>query len=160
MAGVAGRSGRKPKPVERKIAAGNPGKRALNKAAPKFDAVTNIDPPEWLGEGPARDLWQHLAPLLCAQQVLQATDIQNLEFYCAAYGRFREAERHIAEHGITVDGAQGGMVKNPAATIINEATRQMATFGALLGLDPSSRQRLLGPKKRDAGADLVAILAM
>ena len=159
MAGVSGRSGRKPKPVERKIAAGNPGKRALNKDAPKFEGVVNVDPPVWL-EGPGRDLWLHLAPLLCAQQVLQATDIQNLEFYCAAYGRFRTAEAHVAEHGITVEGAQGGMVKNPAATVINESTRQMATFGSLLGLDPSSRQRLLGPKKRDAGADLAAILAM
>ena len=159
MAGVAGRSGRKPKPVERKVAAGNPGKRALNKDAPQFEGIVNVDPPEWL-QGAGRDLWLHLAPLLCAQQVLQATDIQNLEFYCAAYGRFREAERHIAQHGITVEGAQGGLVKNPAATIINEATRQMATFGSLLGLDPSSRQRLLGPKKRTAGDELVDILSM
>lgn len=160
MAGVAGRSGRKPKPVERKVAAGNPGKRVINTQAPKFDAVLNIDPPEWLPEGPGRDLWLHLAPLLCAQQVLQATDIQNLQIYCAAYARFREAETHILKYGITVLGAQGGIVKNPAATIINEATRQMATFGALLGLDPSSRQRLLGPKKRTAGDELAAILSM
>lgn len=160
MAGVAGRSGRKPKPVARKVAAGNPGKRAINTLAPTFDAVVNVDPPEWLGDGPARDLWLHLAPLLCNQQVMQATDIQNLEFYCAAYGRFREGERDIAKNGITVPGAQGGMVKNPAATVINEAVRQMATIGTLLGLDPSSRQRLLGPKKRDAGAELAAILGM
>lgn len=159
MAGVPGRSGRKPKPTERKVAAGNPGKRALNKEAPDFGAVINIDPPEWMvDEG--RDLWLHLAPLLCKQQVLQATDIQNLELYCAAYGRFREAQRHIAGHGITVLGAQGGVVKNPAATVINEAARQMATFGSLLGLDPSSRQRLLGPKKRSAGDELAAILGM
>ena len=36
----------------------------------------------------------------------------------------------------------------------------MATFGSLLGLDPSSRQRLLGPKKRTAGDELVDILSM
>lgn len=159
MAGVAGRSGRKPKPVERKIAAGNPGKRALNREAPQFEGVVNIDPPEWL-QGPGLDLWLHLAPLLCAQQVMQATDVQNLEVYCAAYGRFRAGEKHIAEHGITALGAQGGIVKNPAATVINEARGQMATFGSLLGLDPSSRQRLLGPKKRNAGDELVAILGM
>ena len=33
MAGVAGRSGRRPKPTERKKATGNPGKRALNTQA-------------------------------------------------------------------------------------------------------------------------------
>ncbi|MCQ9615930.1 phage terminase small subunit P27 family [Paenalcaligenes niemegkensis] len=159
MAGVAGRSGRRPKPVERKVAAGNPGKRALNRAAPKFNEIVNIDPPEWLDEI-SRELWLHLAPLLCAQQVLQATDIQNLELYCAAYGRFREAQTHIAENGIVMTNDQGTATKNPAATIINEATRQMATFGSLLGLDPSSRQRLLGPQTPVAGAELSEILGM
>ncbi|MVW72144.1 phage terminase small subunit P27 family [Bordetella sp. 15P40C-2] len=161
MAGVAGRSGRKPKPVARKLAAGNPGKRAINTQAPEFGTVVNIDPPDWMPEdSPGRSLWLHLAPLLCAQQILQATDIQNLEMYCAAYTRFREGEASILRDGITVAGAQGGLVKNPAATVINEAARQMATYGALLGLDPSSRQRLLGPKKKTAGADLAAILEM
>jgi len=159
MAGTPGRSGRKPKPVERKIAAGNPGKKSLNRAAPNFGVVVNIDPPDWM-EGAARDLWLHLAPLLCAQQVLQSTDVQNLEVYCATYGHFRHAERRIAERGITVEDANGREVKNPAVTALNEAARRMATYGALLGLDPSSRQRLIGPKKRDAGDELKAILGM
>jgi P27 family predicted phage terminase small subunit len=158
MPGVAGRSGRKAKPTARKALAGNPGKRALNTAEPNFGAVTNVDPPEWLPAGPATDIWVHLAPLLCKQQVMQATDIQNLEFYCAAYGRFRDAQAHIAQYGIVVDGAQGGMVKNPAATIINEALRQMATFGSMLGLDPASRQRLVGPKKKGEGNPWAAVL--
>ncbi|USY23958.1 phage terminase small subunit P27 family [Alcaligenes sp. 1735tsa3] len=159
MAGVPGRSGRRPKPTERKVATGNPGKRALNKEAPEFGGIVNVDSPSWL-VGAGRELWEHLAPLLCAQQVLQGTDLQNLEFYCAAYGRFRLAEEEIAKNGITVLGVQGGVVKNPAATIINEATRQMATFGSLLGLDPSSRQRLLGPKGDDPAAELAGILNM
>ncbi|GAA0493666.1 phage terminase small subunit P27 family [Pigmentiphaga daeguensis] len=157
MPGVTGRSGRKPKPTAAKDLAGNPGKRALNKYEPNFGAVVNIDPPEWL-EGPGRELWEHLAPLLCAQKILQATDIQNLEAYCAAYGRFRAGQADIARHGITVAGAQGGVVKNPAATIINEALKQMATYGAMLGLDPSSRQRLQGPKKRGDGNPFAALL--
>lgn len=114
MPGVAGRSGRKPKPAAKKQLAGNPGKRALNKDEPDFGAVINIDPPEWL-IGPGRDLWEHLAPLLCAERILQATDIQNLEAYCTAYGRFRDGQADITENGITVMGAQGGVVKNPAA---------------------------------------------
>jgi len=160
MAGASGRSGRKPKPVERKLVAGNPGKRALNRAAPQFGEVVDIDPPADWKPGPARDRWLHLAPLLCAQGVLQATDIQNLEVYCAAYGRFRQAEQHMAEHGVVIRDKRGRFAKNPAATVANEAARRMATFGALLGLDPSSRQRLIGPKKRDGGNELTAILEM
>lgn len=146
MAGVAGRSGRKPKPAEKKLAAGNPGKRTINKDTPSYGEITNVFAPEWL-KGHARDLWEHLAPLLCREKILQATDIQNLEAYCAAYGRFRAAEEEIQKHGIVVEGAQGGPLKNPAATIANEALKQMATYGSFLGLDPSSRQRMQGPKK-------------
>ncbi|WP_046059997.1 phage terminase small subunit P27 family [Paracidovorax citrulli] len=157
MAGVAGRSGRRPKPTERKVATGNPGKRALNNQAPDFGRVVNVDPPEWL-EGPGRELWLTLAPQLCAQQVLQGTDIQNLEVYCAAYGNFRRAQADLARDGPVVAGAQGGPTKNPAATVVNESARQMATYGSLLGLDPSSRQRLMGPKKKSGENPFAALL--
>jgi len=154
---VAPGRGRKPKPVARKVAAGNPGKRALNTAEPKFGELRNIDPPEWM-VGAARELWELLAPQLCEQRVIQMTDVQNLEIYCAAYGRFRLAEVEIAMHGILVTDASGTVKKNPAATIANEAARQMATFGALLGLDPSSRQRLVGAKPAGDGNPFAALL--
>lgn len=157
MPGIAGRSGRKPKPTARKELAGNPGKRALNKDEPDFGIVTNIDPPDWL-RGEALAIWITLAPLLCAQKILQGTDIQNLEVYCAAYGRFREAELDLGKNGLVVESAQGGATKNPAATVLNEAVKQMATYGAMLGLDPSSRQRLSGPKKTAAGNPWAALL--
>ena len=157
MPGVAGRSGRKPKPTARKTLAGNPGKRALNKDEPDFGIVTNILAPNWLS-GHALDIWEHLSPLLCKGKVLQMTDIQNLEVYCAAYGQFRNAEEDIACNGLVVSGAQGGPVKNPAATAKNEAVKQMATYGAMLGLDPASRQRLVGPKRKGEGNPFAALL--
>lgn len=154
---IAPGRGRKPKPVARKVAAGNPGKRQLNEREPNFGVVRNIDPPAWM-KGEAVEIWRHLAPKLCEQNVLQLTDVQNLEVYCAAYGRFREAERAIDEHGLLVATGNGGLAKNPAVTVINEASRQMATFGSLLGLDPSSRQRLTGPKPAGDGNPFAALL--
>ncbi|SAL65530.1 hypothetical protein AWB68_03630 [Caballeronia choica] len=68
MSGVAtvpGR-GRKPKPTARKIAAGNPGKRMLNKDEPDFGSVTNLDPPEWI-KGYAAEMW------MCDAAALRAT---------------------------------------------------------------------------------------
>ena len=147
MAGVAGRSGRRPKPVAKKELAGNPGKRKLNVNEPNFELVQTVDCPDWMGEH-GKSLWETVVPQLCAEKVLAATDIQNLEVYCAAYQQFREAERHIVQHGLVVESAQGGMVKNPAATAKNEAVKQMATYGGMLGLDPSSRQRLTGATKK------------
>ncbi|RQU96647.1 phage terminase small subunit P27 family [Burkholderia cenocepacia] len=157
MPGVAGRSGRRPKPVARKEAAGNPGKRQLNTQEPDFGLVTNIEPPEWLDDA-AVDMWERVAPLLCKQKILQFTDLHNVEIFCAAYGNWRRAQEQLAKEGPVVMGAQGGPVKNPAATVVKEAAGQMATFGAMLGLDPSSRQRLIGPKKKNSGNPFADLL--
>ncbi|NGR09385.1 phage terminase small subunit P27 family [bacterium SGD-2] len=157
MAGVAGRSGRRPKPVAKKQLAGNPGKRKLNTDEPDFSLISDIDCPIWMGEY-GRQLWETIVPELCKEKVLAATDVQNLEIYCSAYDQFREAQDHIARHGIVIPGAQGSPVKNPAVTAKNEAVRQMATYGGMLGLDPSSRQRLMGPKKEGDGNPFAALL--
>lgn len=147
MAGVPGRSGRKPKPAERKIAAGNLGKRAINTDAPDFGLATDIDPPEWI-IGHARDMWLRVASPLLEQKVLQLTDLHNLEAFCIAYGTFRAAAEDVQKNGVVVEGATGGPIKNPALTALNEADKQMSTFGSLLGLDPASRQRLVGGGKK------------
>lgn len=38
----------------------------------------------------------------------------------------------------------GGMVKNPELTAKKEQESEMSSTGSMLGLDPSSRQRLIG----------------
>ena len=124
MAGAAGRSGRRPKPTAKKLLAGNPGKRALNQAEPDFELVLNIDCPDWMGDN-GRMLWEAVAPQLCKERILAATDIQNLEVYCSAYDQFRMAQADI-----------------------KEATAMMASYGGMLGLDPSSRQRMMGTGKK------------
>lgn len=142
IATVAGR-GRKPKPVARKKAAGNPGKRAINNDEPDFGLVTDIEAPEWI-VGAGRDMWERVAPLLLKQKVLQVTDLHNVEVFCMAYGNWRAASADVATNGVVVSGATGGPIKNPALTALAEAAKQMVTFGSMLGLDPASRQRLIG----------------
>jgi len=153
---VAGR-GRKPKPTAKKALAGNPGKRALNKAEPNFSQVTDVDPPEWLSER-AAGMWRMVVPELLREQVVALTDLHNVEAFCVAYDNWRMAQESVQEHGIVVAGATGGPMKNPALTAANETMRQMVTFGSLLGLDPSSRTRLIGgnkEKETNAFADLL-----
>lgn len=158
MAGVAGRSGRRAKPVAKKQLAGNPGKRALNKDEPDFGLVQTVNCPDWMGDF-GRELWETVAPLLCRERVIEATDIQNLEVYCNAYDQFRMAQQEVTDKGVTVLGATGSLVKNPAVTALKEAAAMMATYGGMLGLDPSSRQRLVGGgKKKDAGNPFAALL--
>ena len=157
MAGVVGRSGRRAKPVAKKQLAGNPGKRALNTDEPDFGLVQTVDCPLWMGDF-GRELWETIAPLLCSERVIEATDVQNLEVYCNAYDQFRMAQEEVRENGVTVMGANS-LVKNPAVTAVKEASAMMATYGGMLGLDPSSRQRLVGGgKKKDACNPFAALL--
>ena len=157
MAGVSGRSGRRAKPTAKKEAAGNPGKRALNTSEPDFGLVQNILCPIWMGDF-GRELWETVAPLLCRERVLEATDIQNLEVYCSAYDQFRMAQQEVKDNGVTVTGPTGAIIKNPAVTAVKEATSMMATYGGMLGLDPSSRQRLIGKKPEGGGNPFAALM--
>ncbi|THJ30951.1 phage terminase small subunit P27 family [Lampropedia aestuarii] len=150
MAGVSGRSGRRPKPTAKKLLAGNPGKRAINQDEPDFGLVQSIDCPFWMGDH-GRELWETVCPLLCREKVLEATDVQNLEVYCNAYDQFRIAQEEVKNNGVTVLGASGSPIKNPAVTAVKEAVAMMATYGGMLGLDPASRQRIIGKKPEGGG---------
>ncbi|MBE0148305.1 MULTISPECIES: phage terminase small subunit P27 family [Serratia] len=147
MAGAAGRSGRRPKPTARKELAGNPGKRALNKDEPVFTPLKGVAPPEWFEEeglNLASVMWQMTTKELCGQGILCVTDLAVLERWCVAYEFWRRAVKKIAEQGNTILGATGGRVKNPELTAKKEQQSEMDSTGAMLGLDPSSRQRLIG----------------
>lgn len=146
MAIAPGR-GRKPKPTAKKELAGNPGKRELNHAEPDFTKVTKIDPPEWM-ERRAQDMWRHLVPELLKEKVLCVTDLHNVEAFCVSYDKWRMAEEAVQERGILITTESGAVIKNPALTAANEALRQIASFGAQLGLDPSSRSRIIGGAKK------------
>lgn len=157
MPGVKGRSGRRPKPTAQKALAGNPGKRALNKSEPSFSEITAVDPPEWM-PSLAITMWETVVPQLIEQQVLSITDLHNVEAFCVAYSNWRIAQDHVTEHGPVVAGATGGPMKNPALTAAKEAMAQMVTFGSMLGLDPSSRQRLIAGRKKPAGNPFAELL--
>ncbi|MCW7549208.1 phage terminase small subunit P27 family [Photorhabdus sp. APURE] len=147
MAGTAGRSGRRAKPTARKELAGNPGKRALNKDEPVFMPLKGVLPPDWFQENElnlAITMWELTVKELCGQGILCVTDLAVLERWCVAYEFWRRAVVNIARQGNTVTGATGGPIKNPELTAKKEQESEMSTTGSMLGLDPSSRQRLIG----------------
>lgn len=157
MPGVKGRSGRRPKPTAQKQLAGNPGKRALNTAEPDFSEITRVDPPEWM-QPLAIQMWETVLPELLAQRVVCVTDLHNVEAFCTAYANWRCAQEHVVEHGPVVTSAMGSPMKNPAVTAAKDALSQMVTFGAMLGLDPSSRSRLTGGKKTSSRNPFLELL--
>lgn len=147
MAGTAGRSGRRLKPTARKELAGNPGKRALNKEEPVFTPIKGVAPPDWFLEDDlplASVMWELTTKELCGQGLLCVTDLAVLERWCVAYEFWRRAVKKIASEGNTIVGAMGGRIKNPELTAKKEQESEMSSTGSMLGLDPSSRQRLIG----------------
>ncbi|MEM8370648.1 phage terminase small subunit P27 family, partial [Morganella morganii] len=134
---------------------GNPGKRALNKDEPVFTPLTGVAPPDWFAENDlhlAVTMWEMTVKELCGQGIICLTDLAVLERWCVAYHFWRELVIAIARDGTRLKGATGGPIKNPDLTAKKEQESEMDRTGAMLGLDPGSRQRLIGlagQKKQD-----------
>lgn len=137
-------AGRRPKPKALKEAAGNPGKRAINQNEPEFDELLNIDPPEWLEDEIAIQCWQHYCPLLCSSGVMTMADTHNLEMFCISYATWRHSVA-MAGREITILQDNGTLKKNPALSAANESFKQLQSIGALMGLDPANRTKIIVP---------------
>ncbi len=136
--------GRKSKPEAQKRLSGS---RRSNSDAVEFSQVVNIDCPPWL-TGLAAEMWKTVCPQLCRTGMLSAEDAHLLEAFASEYKRWREALDYYNDPetgGPVVIGANGGPVKNPASTVINECLRNITSYGAQLGLSPSARSALINP---------------
>ena len=89
-------------------------------------------------------MWELTTKELCGQGLLCVTDLAVLERWCVAYEFWRRAVKNIANEGLSITGAMGGKIKNPELTAKKEQESEMSSTGSMLGLDPSSRQRLVG----------------
>lgn len=143
-------AGRKPKPAELKLLTGNPGKRAVRRAAESVPQRKRApSPPVWLPED-GQEEWRRVAPLLLAMRVLRDTDLTALAVYCEAYARFREARKELDENGgLTTDTGTGSIKTHPSVTVLNQAVAQMRAFMVEFGMTPSSRGRVAPAAPRE-----------
>lgn len=126
-----------------------------------FENVFDIEVPGYMqGMVHAETMWRSVVPELLERKVLKITDMHNVEMFCIAYNNLRQAQQEVAMRGITLTTDQGSIVKNPALTALNEASKQMAQFGAMLGLDPASRTRLMGTGEQKKGNAFAEVLNM
>lgn len=145
--------GRKPKPEQLKILAGERADR-VNPAAPR-PAKCRPARPDHLDEW-GLEAWDRLIPQLEQLGTLAEADGDALALYCATYSRWRLARAEIEAHGITVETGQGGLKANPACTVVAQCERAMASMLAEFGLTPSSRARVKSDEKaRDDLADFL-----
>ena len=148
-------AGRRPKPTNLKLLAGNPGKRALNPGEP--------NPPLAIPECPAElsDLakgeWKRISLELLALGLLTELDRAALAAYCQAWAHWMEAVENIKKFGLIVrtppseKNPDGYPIQNPYFAIMNQSMAQMRNFLVEFGMTPSSRSRISVAKvDRDA----------
>lgn len=132
--------GRKPKPTALKLLAGNPGKRALNRAEPR-PKVVMPRPPEHLSDE-EKAKWKVVVRELHPLGLVTRIDVDALAMYCVIFVRWMKAEKMVREKGEIIKTAAGNIIQNPYLSIANRALEQLNKLGAEFGMTPSSRSRV------------------
>lgn len=141
-------AGRKPTPTALKLVKGNPGKRAL----PKAEAVVALSeptPPAFLCDD-AKVEWGRVCSALYSAGLMTELDRAALAAYCAAYGRWAQAERAInrmaakdeLNAALMIKTTSGNAIQNPLVGIANKAKADMVRYAAEFGMTPSARSRV------------------
>jgi P27 family predicted phage terminase small subunit len=140
--GVArsGRSGRPPKPTERKRAAGNPGKRKLAQPLSIVPAANGTPTPPVALDRPGTELWHQIWST--AGDWLAPSDVPLV----ALLTQFAdERERWLvkaSDEGITHTTRHGAIRVHPGIAEARRLEAAMVQVLSLLGLSPSDRARL------------------
>lgn len=164
--------GRKPKPIERQIAEGDPRKHGVHKLEQRAEAGPKPAPglpscPKHL-KGRARSAWKSWSEELEAMKLDKRPDGQMLEGACWAYANAVQAELIvqkdgpiITEHFINDAGEAIALKarKHPAVEIRNRSWLIMKAFCSEFGLSPVSRTRLTVEKPDDGEEDFAALLS-
>ncbi len=137
------------KPTVLKALAGNPGKRALPKHEPQPKGGCPSAPAGMTPEGRAE--WRRTARKLYALGLLTWADRPAFTSLCELCGMQDRATRALRRDGDYVTGANGGLVRHPAVSVLRGLADPIRKLSAEFGLTPSSRTRVFeGPD--DGGA--------
>lgn len=137
--------GAKPKPHELKVIAGTARKDRTNEDAPdpEFD---NIHPTRKLTEA-ERECWDEIVPELARNRIVRNTDCVALTMLVEAYSIYRQALKELEENGLVAEGSLGQTVVSPQFKNVATAMKQMQSILPEFGMTPSSRSRIIVPKK-------------
>ena len=98
--------------------------------------------PSWLSPFGAR-VWDRVVTEYEPLGVLSPVDRDVLAAYCDAAAFTKEARDLLVADGLMRRGQRGETVKNPMFQVWRQAISVVESLGSTLGLNPSSRLRLL-----------------
>lgn len=145
--------GQNRKPTLAVVREGNPGKRPIRDSVVlPPSALVEPDWSDFLDEAEAaraKSLWVKLAPTLAVSAGLVGEQQESLVDYCVTWARIVENEKALTREGMLIPGAQGGRVKNPRTTILNQYRGNLRSLMAKLGLSPSDAAGISRPESSD-----------
>lgn len=134
--------GRKPVPTVLKVLRGNPGKRQLNGAEPKPQAL-EVDVPIELTDEIAKAEWvRSIVPAIGNRHITAADRvlaIAHCELWATWQSQITDAARH--PH-VVAAGKSKHPMPNPARTMANKTLQLLVKVDAELGLTPVARSRV------------------
>lgn len=146
-----GARGPKRKPGALHLANGNPSKLSASDLKDSVQAPIETPdcPPHLLPD--AKREWKRICPLLEELGLIAQIDMAVVAIYCQAYGRWKQAERKIAELNKSDPAGEAGLIGTTPSgykqmsvwlMISNKAVEQMHRCFAEIGLSPSARTRV------------------
>lgn len=141
MAGVKGRSGRKPKSTQTLKLHGGFRPDRHNTDAPEPE-IGKPEAPKWL-TGSAREEWNRILPLLLAEKCVSRWDRAALVLYCQEWKTYVEATQKLRMvRGLLAKGSKGQLMEHPLLRIRDKAFRKLLQVASEFGLTPAARSRL------------------
>lgn len=144
-------AGRKPQATTLKLLKGV-AKDRINQDEPKPD-IGIPDMPKWLKGKTAIAEWKRLSEMLDRLGVLTEADGNSLAMYCYIVEQIACITEQIAENGyvafdikINQDTGEEIMINpksNPLALRLENYIRELRSYSALFGLDPSNRSKIM-----------------
>lgn len=144
--------GRKPKSVEMKLLAGNPGQRPLTQSTSAPFVQAPLEKPDWLDEYASKE-WDHLVSTLAP--ILSPASAGMVLIAAQAYSEMRRMSEILAREGETYQTTsregQEFFRQRPEVAILANARRHYHQALAELGASPvaHTRVRALPPEQTE-----------
>jgi P27 family predicted phage terminase small subunit len=152
--------GRKPLATATKEASGafrkNPQRR--NASEPTVQRGWPAKPETVETDDIASAQWDELCGTLDDMGILTVSDKSLLAMYCQTYAEYIRLHRHIRENGCVLVNVQGNETTSPQASQVHKYADRLIKLMAEMGLTPSSRSRIVAPKKDDDDDPMAELL--
>lgn len=160
MAGVKGKSGRKPNLANTNAKNKDRAERA-ERAQANNTGFQKIGAPPRGTSDYQKKLWRKVVDSLAEKNLLTNLDEEALLEYVSWVEISHMSDKEIREHGILIQDIESGkLMKNPAIDVKNNATRNLKSIGSSLGLDPVARAALLSEQPTDDESEMENLMQL